>query len=130
MVAGHVLAEDHQLLRQTLAGRLVVFDVYGQPNLAKLLNNCLLAYNAHALAAMLELGRAEGLPAPHLMEVLAEGSGGSFAASRLATLVPDLIDKDVRLLAAAVGDLPTVRPNADPVTLAVERARHLVGGGD
>jgi 3-hydroxyisobutyrate dehydrogenase-like beta-hydroxyacid dehydrogenase len=126
MIAGGHTDADRGLLLRTLARRVIEFEQYGQPTLAKLFNNCLLSYNSHALAAVLRIAVAEGLPPAALMEVLAEGSGGSFAATSLFTTVPELIDKDVGLLVQAIGELPAVRPGIAPVARDIMDARGMV----
>ncbi|MPZ60608.1 MAG: hypothetical protein GEU93_04785 [Propionibacteriales bacterium] len=130
MLAGEHTAADREVVIKAFGQRVVTFDEFGQPTLAKLLNNCLLSYNSHALAAVLRIAAAEGLPAARLMEVLEEGSGGSFAAANLFTSVGDLIDKDVGLLAGFVGSLPPVRPGVSPVEAEIGAARRLVMEGD
>lgn len=135
MLAGRHDEPERSALEATLAQRLVTFERFGQPALAKLLNNTLLAYNSHALAAALRVAAAEGLPPRALMDVLLGGSGGSFAATNLDILIGELVDKDVGLLVDALGDLPAIQPGSgqagsgQPVTPAIAEARRLLAEG-
>ncbi|GAA5056859.1 NAD(P)-dependent oxidoreductase [Thermocatellispora tengchongensis] len=97
-----------------------VFETYGSPvlhlggvgagQLAKILNNFLLTANLAAADGAYTLGRALGVDPAQFAEVVAHGSGASFAAARLlprsgfdlgamAQHAGPLLRKDVRLLA-------------------------------
>jgi 3-hydroxyisobutyrate dehydrogenase-like beta-hydroxyacid dehydrogenase len=106
-----------------------VFATYGDPvvhcgdigsgQLAKLLNNILFTAHLGTAASALALGAALGVDPQRLAEVVAHGSGSSFALSRIhaaggtldriAAHAGPLLSKDVRLLAetAAAADVAT-----------------------
>lgn len=96
-----------------------VFATYGDPivhlgdlgsgQTTKLLNNLLFTANLGTAASALTLGKALGVLPNHLSEVIARGSGNSFALNtfgsdtggldHLAGLAGALLQKDVRLVA-------------------------------
>ena len=80
----------------------------GSGQTTKLLNNLLFTANLGTAAAALSLGKALGVAADRLIEVVSRGSGNSFALNalggiggldRLAGLAGTLLQKDVRLIA-------------------------------
>lgn len=113
MTAGRLEPEAEALLRRTLATHVVRFKAFGEPTLAKLLNNVAAAYNARSFAEVVLLGRGAGLDATTLQEVLRTSSGGSWMADAFLHLVDDLLEKDVALLREQLGDLPEISLTAD-----------------
>ncbi|GAB92342.1 NAD(P)-dependent oxidoreductase [Gordonia rhizosphera] len=102
-----------------------VFRTYGDPvvhlgdevgagEVAKLLNNALLAAHLEASAAILDIGRSLGVDPVRVGEVISHGTGASFAMSllgprggefgTLATTAGPLLRKDVGILAELLGD--------------------------
>jgi hypothetical protein len=79
--------------------------------LTKLLNNLLFTANLATAASTLALGRALNVDAEGLAEVVAHGSGSSFALGRIATHAGPLLRKDVGLV-AALADAAGVPPGA------------------
>ena len=124
MAAGPLTRTDEELLMTSIAANLVRFDAYGQPTLAKLLNNVTGAYNARAMAAMLEIGEQFGLDPKAFHEVLTTSSGGSWMTAAFTDVIDDLLAKDVALLEDAVGSLPVVSlADVDEMVDALGRAR-------
>jgi 3-hydroxyisobutyrate dehydrogenase len=113
MAAGPLSDADRELLRDTIATNIVTFERFGEPTLAKLLNNVSAAYTALSYAEMQLLARHTGMDPPRLAEVLLTSSGGSWMGDHFATLVDDLLDKDVALLRSELGDLPLISLAAD-----------------
>jgi 3-hydroxyisobutyrate dehydrogenase len=113
MAAGPVDDADRELLRDTIATNLVTFAGWGEPTLAKLLNNVSAAYTALSYAEMLLLAERTGMEAGRLAEVLRTSSGGSWMGDHFTSLVDDLLDKDVALLRSELGELPLVSLAAD-----------------
>jgi len=108
MLAGPATDDDVRFLEERLVTNLVRFPEYGQPTVAKLLNNVLSAYNAKALAEMLAFGREHGLDPARLYDVIETASGGSFVASIFPVLIDDLLVKDVGLAEEHLSALPAV----------------------
>jgi 3-hydroxyisobutyrate dehydrogenase-like beta-hydroxyacid dehydrogenase len=104
---------DESFLIDTIAARVVRFRSYGEPALAKLLNNAVAGYNVRTLCEIFHLADRLGLNARQLYEVILSASGSSFVATILPELVDDLLDKDIRLLEDFAQGLPTVSINAD-----------------
>jgi L-threonate 2-dehydrogenase len=104
---------DEDFLIDTIAARVVRFRSYGEPALAKLLNNAVAGYNVRTLCEIFQLADRLGLNAQQLYEVILSASGSSFVATILPELVDDLLDKDIRLLEDFAGGLPTVSISAD-----------------
>ncbi len=128
IAAGPVRDADIAFLTATIAEHTVVFDHYGEPTLAKLVNNVTGAYNALVAAQMLELGERLGLRPQRLYEVLLASSGASWMAAALPDLRGDLLAKDVELL-ARTRELP--EPSlSEPRRLAerLAEAARRVGG--
>lgn len=71
--------------------------------MTKLLNNLLFTANLATAASTLALGRALNVGTEGLAEVVAHGSGSSFALGRIATHAGPLLRKDVGLVAALAG---------------------------
>jgi acyl-CoA thioester hydrolase len=110
MVAGPHTTEDIAFLTGSLADHVEHFPRYGQPTLAKLLNNVGCYYNAAAMTELLLLADRHGLDPNRLRRVLDHSSGGAWVTSRFERLLDDLLVKDASLLAAEVGALPAVSP--------------------
>jgi 3-hydroxyisobutyrate dehydrogenase-like beta-hydroxyacid dehydrogenase len=104
---------DRELLHDTIAANIVMFRQWGEPTLAKLLNNVSAAYTALAYAEMLLLAERTGMDPRRLAEVLHTSSGGSWMGDHFTVLVDDLLDKDVALLRSEFGELPVVSLAAD-----------------
>lgn len=113
MAAGALEDADRGLLRDTIATNIVPFAQWGEPTLAKLLNNVSAAYTALSYAEMLLLADRTGMEPRRLAEVLRTSSGGSWMGDHFTTLVDDLLDKDVALLRSELGELPLVSLAAD-----------------
>ncbi|MCD9623945.1 NAD(P)-binding domain-containing protein [Rhabdothermincola salaria] len=129
MGAGPLDDEDEAFLLSTIASKVVRFDGYGQPTMAKLVNNVLAAYNTAALAEMLRLADEVGLDAAKVYEVVLSGSGGSWMAGSLFEIVVDLLEKDVGLLQDRLGGLPRISVEGDgELTRALDGARRLFAG--
>jgi 3-hydroxyisobutyrate dehydrogenase-like beta-hydroxyacid dehydrogenase len=91
----------------TYAHRVVHLGDVGSGEVTKLLNNLMFTANLGTAATALALGRALGVSPENLADVIARGSGNSFALKRinggtldrLAAKAGSLLQKDVRLLA-------------------------------
>lgn len=128
MAAGPLSTAGEALLRDTLVTNLIRFDRYGEPTLAKLLNNVTGAYNARALADMVVLAHEHGLDPRRFFEVILTSSGGSWMATGYMELLDGTLNKDVRLLRDALGGLPEVSlaEEAD-LEARLAQARALLG---
>ncbi|HTF10860.1 MAG TPA: NAD(P)-binding domain-containing protein [Asanoa sp.] len=89
----------------------VKLDEFGQPTLAKLLNNVSAAYTAVSYAEMMVLAGQAGMRPQLLREVLRTSSGGSWMGEAFLNPSIDLLSKDVDLLRAQLGTLPVVDLN-------------------
>jgi 3-hydroxyisobutyrate dehydrogenase-like beta-hydroxyacid dehydrogenase len=123
MLAGDYNEADIDFLRDGLMEEVVTFDAYGEPALAKLLNNLTCAYNLAAFGAVMELAERAGLNARKLGQVLNHGSGESYAGRMVVSMMGDLLAKDVDLAKTAVGQPPLVDPDGIEAQLAETRAR-------
>jgi 3-hydroxyisobutyrate dehydrogenase-like beta-hydroxyacid dehydrogenase len=119
MVAGPVLDADIAFLRENLMKHVVRFENYGEPALAKLLNNLLCAYNLAAFGQALEIAAQQGLDPSRFHQVVVTSSGSSFSARSAISILGDLLAKDVALAEAAVGPSPAVSP--DEIEAQLER---------
>lgn len=127
LAAGAVTDADRELLRATVAVTVVEFDKFGQPTLAKLLNNVSAAYTALAYAEMMLLADRTGMDARRLADILRTSSGGSWMGDHFTTLTDNLLAKDVDLLRSQLGGLPIVSLNADLDLVArLQQARALL----
>jgi 3-hydroxyisobutyrate dehydrogenase-like beta-hydroxyacid dehydrogenase len=108
LAAGPLTEDDEKYLLSTLASNVVHFGKFGDPTVAKLVNNVTAAYNARAYADMLILGEELGLDATKLAEVLETSSGGSWMGSAFMVLQDELLEKDVALLRDRLNGLPTI----------------------
>jgi putative dehydrogenase len=113
MAAGDVREEERAYLLSTSAAAIVEFSSYGEPTLAKLLNNVAAAYTALSFAEMMLLADRTGMPPARLAEVLRTSSGQSWMGDHFVTLVDDLLGKDVALLRQELGALPVVGLDQD-----------------
>ena len=104
--AGPITALDEEFLHSHLATRLFPFAAYGQPTMAKLINNTAAAYHLGVAAWALGVAEDHGI-APSTMHDVLQSSSGASAISALARhMGPDqgeLLVKDVGLLAAVAG---------------------------
>jgi 3-hydroxyisobutyrate dehydrogenase-like beta-hydroxyacid dehydrogenase len=91
----------------------VRFPEFGQPTVAKVLNNVSAAYTALAYAEIILLADRMGMGAGQLAEILSTSSGGSWMGDHFLVLTDDLLAKDVDLLRSQVGDLPGVLLNGE-----------------
>jgi 3-hydroxyisobutyrate dehydrogenase-like beta-hydroxyacid dehydrogenase len=127
MAAGALDDADRALLRDTIAANIVTFAGWGEPTLAKLLNNVSAAYTALSYAEMLLLAQRTGMEPRRLAEVLRTSSGGSWMGEHFTALVDDLLDKDVALLRSELGELPLVSLAGDrDLTGRLGQARALL----
>jgi putative dehydrogenase len=111
LCAGPAEPSDETFLLDTLASRVVSFPEYGQPSLAKLVNNAIAAYNTRALAVMLDAAGQLGLDVARVESVVATSSGASAMGELLRPLAADQADllmKDAALLAEVAGPLPAI----------------------
>lgn len=108
LAAGPLGADDEQFLRNTISQTFVRFDAYGEPTLAKLLNNALTAYNALAFSYVILLGEREGVSPKLLQQVITKSSGSSWILGVYLDFPADLLTKDVELLHNALGKLPPI----------------------
>lgn len=127
MAAGRLTDRDEQFLKETVAAHVVRFERFGDPSLAKLINNVTAGYNARAFADMIVLGGELGLDVGRLNDVLLNSSGASWMARAFGVLVDDLLAKDVALLAGEIGELPTISLAAESALEArLAQARRLL----
>jgi 3-hydroxyisobutyrate dehydrogenase len=127
MAAGTLTADDEKYLLSTIAKHVVHFEKFGDPTMAKLINNVTAGYNARAYADMLILAESMGLNAGKLAEVLETSSGGSWMGTAFKVLRDDLLDKDVALLRDQLGSLPVISLGADQDLIGrLEQARALL----
>jgi 3-hydroxyisobutyrate dehydrogenase len=112
MLAGAREDRDGEFLSD-LGSTVVRFADYGQPTVAKLLNNVSAAYTALSFAEMMLLADRVGMDARLLSEILSTSSGGSWMGDHFRQITDDLLAKDVDLLRAQVGDLPIVALNGE-----------------
>src|SRR5699024_2406763 len=90
---------------------ILSFDNYGDPPLAKLLNNAAATYNIRIAGMLIELGASLGMDPAAVFQLVQNGSGASWMTSMLPELGVDqirLLAKDMRLLHAESGALPRV----------------------
>ncbi|MDW3215594.1 MAG: NAD(P)-binding domain-containing protein [Ilumatobacteraceae bacterium] len=131
MIAGPVTDDDRAFLLGHIAGHVVDFEHYGQPNAAKLHNNVLAAYHARAHAEVLLVGERNGIDIERLDQVLNHSSGASWMGEHLAVVVDDLLDKDVALFAESFGAPPAITIGADSdLAAALATARERLTGPD
>ncbi|HVW42132.1 MAG TPA: NAD(P)-binding domain-containing protein [Amycolatopsis sp.] len=102
MLGGPVSGDDVKLFESTIATNVTVFGDYGEPAIAKLLNNAAMAAHARILADILELAEGLGLGAGRLYQILLHASGTSRAAVKFRDLRAPTLDKDVRLLLSSI----------------------------
>ena len=98
---------------ESYADPIVHLGALGSGQTTKLLNNLLFTANLGTAASTLALGEALGVLPDRLTEVIARGSGNSFALNvlggdtggleRLAGMAGTLLQKDVRLVADLTG---------------------------
>jgi L-threonate 2-dehydrogenase len=124
-LAGPATTEAEDKLLDDISGRVFPMESYGQPALVKLLNNALATYNLAATARMLELAAQLEVPATNLFEVIGVSTGRSWMSDNLVDVQYDLLLKDVELLRAEIGSLPTGNLD-DDVEQSILRARALL----
>ncbi|QTV80491.1 NAD(P)-binding domain-containing protein [Microbacterium sp. NIBRBAC000506063] len=105
LIAGAHTEIERAFWSEYLASSIFTFADYGQPTVAKLLNNATMAINSRIVIELLRVGVQLGIDAPTLFEIVRSGSGRSRAAERLPTLDGALLDKDLGLLHSAVAGL-------------------------
>lgn len=109
--AGPITVADEDFLRSHLAARLFILSAYGQPTLAKLLNNTVAAYHLGVAAWALEAAEQHGIAPSTMHEVLQSSSGASTISALAVNMGPDqgeLLVKDVGLLTETVGPPPLI----------------------
>lgn len=105
----------------------VPFDEYGQPTVAKLLNNVSAAYTAMSYAEIVLLAAKSGMEPNRIAEILHTSSGGSWMGDHFMVLTDDLLAKDVNLLRDQLGALPDVTLNgAVDIIGRLQEARALL----
>jgi 3-hydroxyisobutyrate dehydrogenase-like beta-hydroxyacid dehydrogenase len=129
MAAGDLREPEREYLLATSAAAIVEFGSYGEPTLAKLLNNVAAAYTALSFAEMMLLADRTGMQPARLAEVLRTSSGQSWMGDHFAGLVDDLLAKDVALLRHELGALPEVALDDDDHLLSrLAQARATLNG--
>lgn len=111
MAAGELRDAERAYLLSTSAAALVEFGAYGEPTLAKLLNNVAAAYTALSYAEIMLLAEQTGMQPARLAEVLRTASGQSWMGDHFVPLMDDLLGKDVALLRDELGSLPEITLN-------------------
>jgi 3-hydroxyisobutyrate dehydrogenase-like beta-hydroxyacid dehydrogenase len=109
--AGPAEPADERFLLATVAARVVPFPRYGQPTLAKLVNNAVAGYHTRTTAILLGVAERLGLDPATMKSVLDCSSGASAMGAMLAELADEqarLLTKDAALLTAAAGPLPSI----------------------
>lgn len=101
-VAGPVQQSDIAFLRETFAGTVTQLPELGQPALAKLLSNAVMAAHIRVLCSAIAVAKTAGLDERACYDVLVSSSGTSRAAERIHTVNPELLVKDVKLLVHSV----------------------------
>jgi 3-hydroxyisobutyrate dehydrogenase-like beta-hydroxyacid dehydrogenase len=110
-----------------LGATTVPFGEFGQPTIAKLLNNVSAAYTAMSYAEIILLAAKLGMKPARITEILHTSSGGSWMGDHFMVLSDDLLAKDVDLLRARLGDLPDLTLNgAGGIVARLEEARALL----
>ncbi len=112
MACGLADAEERAFLQATLFSHIADFGLFGEPAMAKLLNNLTIAYQAAALDEVLRLGTAAGLSAATLLSVISKGAARSFLSQILLTYNDELLAKDMALLKERIGTLAPIDPGA------------------
>jgi 3-hydroxyisobutyrate dehydrogenase-like beta-hydroxyacid dehydrogenase len=120
MLGGPVTEQDEELFKSTIATHVTTFGDYGEPALAKLLNNAAMALHARVAADILELAESLGLGAARLYQILLHASGSSRAAAKFRDLRAPMLDKDVKLLRSSI-------PSAESAGLFGEVLHRLDG---
>lgn len=134
LTAGPIDDLDRDWIAQ-LASHAVSFDDFGQPALAKLINNAAAAATCRVTASLLATAVDKGLDIAAMHTVLCHGSGGSWMAEALPELGVDqarLLVKDVLLLQDHVGELPPLRIDDEDgmlVDLAAAKERFASNAG-
>lgn len=126
LAAGETEDRDAEFFSD-LGTTTVRFPEFGQPTVAKVLNNVSAAYTALAYAEIILLADRMGMGAGQLAEILSTSSGGSWMGDHFLVLTDDLLAKDVDLLRSQVGDLPGVLLNGEVDLVArLREARALL----
>jgi 3-hydroxyisobutyrate dehydrogenase len=127
LAAGKVTDTDRELLLATMAATVVDFDRYGEPTLAKLLNNLSAAYTALSYAEVMLLAKQSGMDTRRLADILRTSSGGSWMGDHFAVITDDVLAKDVELVRDQLGEPPLVSlaPDTDLVA-RLSQARALL----
>ncbi|MFC5064815.1 NAD(P)-binding domain-containing protein [Actinomycetospora atypica] len=102
------LAPAAQRVVDGVTSRVLSFDGFGRPAVAKLANNTLAAYIALAVAEMGDVAARAGLDRSTFLDVVSVSSGQSWISDHFDEVAPDLLFKDVALLRRDVGDLPVI----------------------
>jgi 3-hydroxyisobutyrate dehydrogenase-like beta-hydroxyacid dehydrogenase len=123
LLAGDFIDADVAFLRDGLMEVIVTFDQLGEPALAKLLNNLACAYNLASFGAIVKLGADNGLDVGKLSNVIVHGSGESYSARVVFSMIGDLLAKDVNLAKSFIGEAPLVDPDGIEAQLKELRAR-------
>jgi 3-hydroxyisobutyrate dehydrogenase-like beta-hydroxyacid dehydrogenase len=123
LLAGDFTDADVAFLRDGLMEVIVTFDELGEPALAKLLNNLACAYNLASFGAIVKLGADNGLDVGKLSNVIVHGSGESYSARVVFSMIGDLLAKDVNLAKSFIGEAPLVDPDGIEAQLLELRAR-------
>jgi 3-hydroxyisobutyrate dehydrogenase-like beta-hydroxyacid dehydrogenase len=84
------------------------FPHYGEPALAKLLNNALGALNVQALTSFMVLAKDHGLDPQLFLDICNVSSGGSWMSENFDAFDHDLLIKDVELLREEIPVLPAI----------------------
>lgn len=107
----NILSRTEQLILDSISTRILTFEGYGHPAIAKLTNNTLAAYNAFATDAMVVLAAQLGLNRADFLDVISQSSGQNWMAEHFDLFPEDLLHKDVCLLSEDA-TLPAISPDA------------------
>lgn len=128
LAAGPLSESDLAFLEKHLVTTVVTFDNYGEPTTAKLYNNVLAAYHARAHAEILLWADRSGHNVLRLDALIATSSGASWMGQNLASVVDDLLEKDVALFEESFGELPRLSVGlGSALGESLAAARRVVG---
>lgn len=111
--AGPSTPADDAVLLAAHAGHIIGFEEYGQPSLAKLMNNTAAAFNLEVAAWLVAEAADHGVSASAMLEVIQRCSGGSWMAMSMPELAGEqvaLLAKDVELLTRSLGPVAAPSP--------------------
>jgi 3-hydroxyisobutyrate dehydrogenase-like beta-hydroxyacid dehydrogenase len=128
MAAGPLSETETAFLQDNLVSRLVIFDKYGDPAYAKLLNNAVIAYQVAALDEIMQLAFKRGIDPNAMLEVIQNGSAYNHVSTAIHRWNEQLLAKDMALLGKTIQSFPAVSGSADQVEEHFLRLRSLLRG--